>query len=230
MPWRAGRMPAGADWRATGAVIGNQERRERAPEPDAFSAPVKPPRKVAVIASASGNGKTTLGRELARRLDVQFVELDALVHGPNWAETPDDLLRAQVEPIVASDGWVIDGTYQRKLGDLVLAAADLILWLDLPVRIWLLRLARRTWRRLRGREALWNENRESIAAAVLGWNSLFVFALRTHFMRRRHWPRELAVYPVVRLRTSAEVRQLLAGLGGATLSRSSPAEASDRGE
>ncbi len=52
-------------------------------------------RKVAIVASASGNGKTTLGRELARRLDVPFVELDALVHGPNWVETPDDELREQ---------------------------------------------------------------------------------------------------------------------------------------
>jgi len=52
-------------------------------------------RKVAVTASASGNGKTTLGRELARRLGVPFVELDALVHGPGWQETPDDELRRQ---------------------------------------------------------------------------------------------------------------------------------------
>ncbi len=39
-------------------------------------------RRVAVIASASGSGKTTVGRALAERLDVQFVEMDALVHGP----------------------------------------------------------------------------------------------------------------------------------------------------
>ena len=36
-------------------------------------------RKVAVIASASGCGKTTVGRALAARLGVPFVELDALV-------------------------------------------------------------------------------------------------------------------------------------------------------
>ncbi len=71
--------------------------------------------KVAVIASASGNGKTTVGRELARTLGVRFVELDALVHGPGWAETPDAVLRGQLEPIVASDGWVIDGAYQATL-------------------------------------------------------------------------------------------------------------------
>jgi adenylate kinase family enzyme len=56
-------------------------------------------RRVAIIASASGNGKTTLGRELARRLDVPFVELDALVHGPGWTETPDDELRALIERV-----------------------------------------------------------------------------------------------------------------------------------
>ena len=104
-------------------------------------------RKVAVIASASGNGKTTVGRELACRLDVPFVELDALVHGAGWVETPNDELRARVEPIVASDGWVIDGSYQRKLGDLVLRAADVVVWLDLPMRVWLPRLIRRSARR-----------------------------------------------------------------------------------
>jgi adenylate kinase family enzyme len=52
-----------------------------------------PMRKVVVIASASGNGKTTLGRQLAERLRVPFVELDALVHGPGWVETPDEELR-----------------------------------------------------------------------------------------------------------------------------------------
>jgi len=46
-------------------------------------------RKVVVISSASGNGKTTLGRELAEQLHLPFIELDALVHGPQWTETPD---------------------------------------------------------------------------------------------------------------------------------------------
>jgi adenylate kinase family enzyme len=167
-------------------------------------------RKVAIIASASGNGKTTLGRELARRLDLPFVELDALVHGPGWVETPDDQLRAQVEPIVASDGWVIDGTYQRKLGDLVLRSADVVVWLDLPMRVWLARLIRRTARRIGRRERLWNDNRETLRDAFWGHESLFGWALRSHFRRRRQWPQALSDYPVVRLRTPADVKAFLA--------------------
>ena len=92
-------------------------------------------RRVAIIASASGNGKTTLGRELASRLDVPFVEMDAIVHGPNWTEISDDGLSDALAPILAQDGWVVDGTYQHKIGDLVVDAADTIVWLDLPLRV-----------------------------------------------------------------------------------------------
>ena len=162
-----------------------------------------------MIGSASGNGKTTFARELATRLEAPFHELDALVHGPGWVETPDEELRAQVEPILASDGWVIDGAYQHKLGDRVLEAAELVVWLDLPVRVWLPRLARRTWRRIRGREELWNGNGESLASAVWGRESLVVWAFRSHVRRRRDWPRELGHLPVIRLRRPAEVARFL---------------------
>ena len=97
-------------------------------------------RRVAVIASASGCGKTTVGRALAARLGVPFVELDALNHGPGWIEATAEELRARVAPIVATEGWVIDGGYWEKLGDLVLAGADTVVWLDLPRRVWLPRL------------------------------------------------------------------------------------------
>jgi adenylate kinase family enzyme len=171
---------------------------------------VVPVRKLAIISSASGNGKTTLGRELAARLEVPFVELDALVHGPDWVETPDDDLRAQVEPIVESDAWVIDGAYRGKLGDLVLDAADVVVWLDLPLRVWLPRLIRRTAQRIRRREELWNGNRETLVNVIWGRESLLVFAVRSHFRRRREYPDALARWRVVRLRTPAEVERFLA--------------------
>jgi hypothetical protein len=171
-------------------------------------------RKVAVTASASGSGKSTVGRALARRLGVPFVELDALVHGPNWTETPDDELRGLREPVLAGDGWVIDGGYRGKIGDLVIGQADVVLWLDLPVHVWLPRLVRRTVRRLRGREEIWNGNRETLRGAVWGRDALIPYALRAHRSRRRRYPAELAGYPVVRLRTQAEVDRFLSAAGG----------------
>ncbi|MBD0349463.1 MAG: adenylate kinase, partial [Thermoleophilia bacterium] len=134
----------------------------------------------------------------------------ALNHGPNWTEATPEELRAKVEPLVAQDAWVIDGGYMGKLGDLVVGNADTVVWLDLPIRVWLPRLVRRSWRRLRGKEQLWNENRETVRGLLWGRESLFGFALRMHFRRRRTYPERLAPYSVVRLRTPAEVERFLA--------------------
>jgi adenylate kinase family enzyme len=165
-----------------------------------------------VIASASCSGKTTLGRELARRLDVPFLELDSLNHGPNWTEATPAELRERVEPVVAGAGWVIDGSYRSKLGDLVLESADVVVWLDLPRRVWFPRLVRRTVRRIVRREELWNGNHETFRGAFLSRDSLLLFALRNYPRRRRLYPDELAPYNHVRLGSPTEVHVWLEGV------------------
>lgn len=170
-------------------------------------------RRVAIVASASGNGKTTLGRELAARLRVPFVEMDALNHGPNWTEATAAELRTRVEPLLAGDGWVVDGYYRGKLGDLIPESADLVVWLDLPLRVWLPRLLRRTARRVIRREELWNGNRETLRNVLFSRESLLAYSLRSHFRRRRFYPSELAPFRVVRLRTPKEVERWLATFG-----------------
>ena len=146
-------------------------------------------RRVAIIASAGGNGKTTLGRELARRKGVEFVEMDALVHGPGWTEISNDELRRVLEPIVQRDAWVIDGVYSHKIGNLVVDAADTIVWLDLPLWLKLRRIWKRTKHRIRNDVELWNGNRETWRNALWGWDSLFWWMVRGHFRHRRGWPR-----------------------------------------
>lgn len=168
-------------------------------------------RKIAVIASASGSGKTTVGRALAESLGVPFVELDALVHRSDWSETPDDELRALLVPVLAGDGWVIDGGYWRKIGDLVLSRADVVVWIDLPIHVWLPRLVRRTVRRLRGHEEIWNGNRETVRGAVWGRDALIPYALRAHHDSRRTYPARLVPYSVVRLRSQSAVDAFLSG-------------------
>ena len=166
-------------------------------------------RRVAVIASASGNGKTTVGRALAAQLGVPFIELDALHWGPDWTEATADELRARVEPIVATDAWVIDGAYRGKIGDLVIGHADLVVWLDFPLHAWFPRLLRRTVGRIIRREEFLNGNRETVRLAFFSKDSLLLYALRTHRRRRRGYPTALARYNVVHLRSQREVEGFL---------------------
>ena len=186
--------------------------------------------RVAIVASASGSGKTTLGRELARRLGVPFHELDALNHGPGWTEaTPEELL-ARVEPLLDEGAWVVDGSYRSKLGDRVLRSADIIVWLDLPRRVWLPRLLRRTLRRIVRREELWSGNRESVRIA-LSRDSIVLFALRAYPRNQRRYPAELAPYNVVRLRSPREVERWLDDYSSSAISaaaRDAPSVSTDR--
>ncbi|HEY8112223.1 MAG TPA: shikimate kinase [Actinomycetes bacterium] len=121
-------------------------------------------RRVAVVGN-SGSGKTSLGRELARRLAVPFVELDAIHHQPGWRPLPMDEFRRRIAAVVADDGWVIDGNYSG-VQDLVWDRADTVIWFDLPRRTVMRRLVLRTLRRAITRADLWNGNREPLSGLV----------------------------------------------------------------
>lgn len=173
-------------------------------------------RRVWVI-GAGGSGKTTFAGALARRLGVPHVELDALHHGPNWAEPVLGQFRAAVAAELAADGWVVDGGYQHKLGDMVPRAADTIVWLDPPLHVAVRRMTTRTLWRLWHRTELWNGNRESMRAAFWGRKSLVWSGITQHRAYRRDLPcalasPELAGRRIVRLRTVRAAREWLAGV------------------
>jgi adenylate kinase family enzyme len=160
---------------------------------------------------------------VAERAGLRFVEIDALNHvGPNWIEATPEELRAKVEEALAGDRWVTDATYRNKLKGLVQERADTIVWLDLPLRIVLWRLLRRTHRRIGNRTVLWGGNVERSwvdAIRFLIWP-----AVRSHFRNRRE--PFLRDAKVVRLRSPADVEAWLHNQ--ATASMSSNSGASER--
>jgi adenylate kinase family enzyme len=116
---------------------------------------------------SSGAGKSTLARALAKRLEVPYVELDALMHQPGWQLRPDDQFMDEVEKATSQPGWVVDGNYRRfVIEGPVWQRADAVVWLDLPRRTVMRQVIARTVRRAVTREALWNGNREPISNFV----------------------------------------------------------------
>ena len=169
---------------------------------------VTPSRRVTII-GVSGSGKTTLAKRLAAHLGATHVELDAIAHRAGWKEASADEMRAQVAGILASrDAWVIDGAYESRIGDLAFVASDVVVWLDLPLRIVLPRLVARALADIVTRRDLYNGNRQTFRAAFLERDSLVAYAIEQHFRHRREWPAFFASRPevrLVRLRTTSDV-------------------------
>jgi adenylate kinase family enzyme len=173
------------------------------------------PRRIAIIGN-SGAGKTTLARTLAQRLGLAHVELDALYHERGWTAASLETFRERTVRAVAVEAWVADGNYSQ-VRDLVWGQADTLLWLDYPLPFILARLTRRTFRRLRTREELWNGNREEWRNHFLSTDSLFLWAIKVHRRRRREYPQHLkrpeyTHLRVLRFRTAGQTQTWLDAL------------------
>jgi len=144
-------------------------------------------------------------------------ELDALVHQPWWTEASDEDFRRDVEAAMSSpEGWVLDGLYQRKIGDLILRRADTLVWLDQPLTLVLGRLVKRAVKDIVTKRDLFNGNRQTWRFAFFTRDSLVGFAIKEHFRHRRDWPEAFGNHPnlqIVRLRSPREVEAWLEAQG-----------------
>lgn len=114
------------------------------------------PRRV-TVAGVSGSGKSTLARRIAEILDLPYIEIDGLFHGPGW--TPRAEFVADVDAFSSAPGWVTEWQYDAARPVLA-ERADLLVWLDPPYPIVLQRVVRRTLRRRLRHEVLWHGNQE----------------------------------------------------------------------
>jgi adenylate kinase family enzyme len=178
--------------------------------------------RLAVI-GPSGSGKTWVSTRLASQLGLRHVEIDALYHGPNWQQCTLDELRERVADATAGDGWVSDGTYHQLIGEVVLERAQAIVWLDLPMRLIMWRLIRRTYVRKKNDVELWHGNREGPWRESLRY--LMWPAFKRAFENRRNLPTLFARHShleVHRLRSDREVRQFTETFASANVDLTRP--------
>jgi len=167
------------------------------------------------VTGTSCSGKTTLARDLARRLDLPYIEYDALFWDADWTPVAPETFRDRVTSALAGSEWVADGGY-AKLRDVTWSRADTVVWLDYPMWTVLARWARRTVRRIRTQEEFWpgTGNRESVRNAVRR-GGLLRWILSTHRRRQRTMTAAMADRADlrwVRLRSPADAERWLAGL------------------
>ena len=169
-----------------------------------------------VVTGTSGAGKTTLARELAERLRVRHIELDALHWGPDW--TPNSDFAQRVGEAVADEGWTLCGNY-APVRDMIYARADTVIWLDYPMSTVFMRVLRRTLSRSITRQELWAGNRESLALAFCSRESILLWVITTWRRRRRDYPKMFASpmcrnLRVIRFRSPGQAQRWLERVAG----------------
>ncbi|HET6909969.1 MAG TPA: AAA family ATPase [Mycobacteriales bacterium] len=170
-----------------------------------------PMRKI-LVGGSSGAGKSTMARALASRLEIPYVEVDSLFHGPNW--TPREDFRADLDAFTSQPAWIIDHDY-GVARDLVWPRLDTFLWLDYSRLVCEWRVIRRSVPRAVMRKELWNGNREPLlgmftdAEHPVRWSWTHHAGKRAGFEQRIADPANNHV-SVVRLRRPSDARNWLA--------------------
>jgi adenylate kinase family enzyme len=168
------------------------------------------------VVGTSGSGKTTVAGQIAQRLGIPHVELDALHWESNWTEAPIEVFRTRVVQALSGETWAVDGNY-GKVRDIVWGRADTVVWLDYTLAVILWQLLRRTVQRSLTQEELWSGNRETLSKALFSRESILLWALKTYRWRKKEYPAllgrpEHAHLKLVHLRSPRETHEWLSTL------------------
>jgi adenylate kinase family enzyme len=179
-------------------------------------------RRIQVVGN-SCSGKSYLGRRLSERLNIPFVELDALNWKPNWIglnETDPEELIDRMKKATSGLEWVVAGNYTIFSQSAFWPRLETIIWLDLPLFRLIRRLLTRSWRRWRSRELLWGTNYETFWPQLMVWrgkDSLLWWIVTQHRRKRR----DLKLYNAdprwhhirfIRFTSSTEISNFLASM------------------
>jgi adenylate kinase family enzyme len=84
-----------------------------------------------VILGCGGSGKTLLANQLAALLELPLTHLDTVYYDSEWKPPAQDEFAEIQRRLVAPRRWLLEGNYASTL-PIRLAAADTVIFLDLP--------------------------------------------------------------------------------------------------
>jgi adenylate kinase family enzyme len=126
--------------------------------------------RVAIV-GCGGSGKSYVARELGRLLDLPVTHLDAVHFDERWNPLPVERFEAAQRELVAAPRWVIDGNYHSTI-QVRLAAADTVVFMDLPTLACLWGVLSRQVRHGRGQNhsnGVYNRITREVLRYVLGY-------------------------------------------------------------
>ena len=176
------------------------------------------------VVGTSGSGKSTVGRQLAQRFAVPYIEMDKLYWRPNWQNAADEEFLQQVEQALQSApaGWVLDGNYTRTKA-VKWREVDWVIWVDYGFCRTLYQAVRRAVWRARNKIELWpgTGNVDSFSRCFFSRESVILWTIKTYRLNRKKYLAELQNPDnrhilFIQLRSPAETAAFLASLPEAT--------------
>jgi cytidylate kinase len=146
--------------------------------------------KVAVI-GANGVGKTVFSDKVAQLYNLPHIQLDTLLFDDGVRKDHEDF-RKSVEDVVSQQKWVCDGVF-TQIADIVWPKADLVIWLDMPLRITVQQVVKRSLIRIVKGIKQPGGQKETLYTAF-GSNGSVRLASHIHKMIARKYPPILSQY------------------------------------
>jgi hypothetical protein len=145
--------------------------------------PASFPYKRIVVIGVTGSGKSVLAEQLAQKLGLEFIELDALFWKPGWVESDRSEFCQKVNLATCAPAWALAGNYSY-VRDLIWPRAEAVVWLDYPFPLVFGRLVRRTLQRWLTHEPLWGTNYERLFPQLKIWSKDSLFYWQVHSFRK----------------------------------------------
>ena len=85
-----------------------------------------------IVIGSPGAGKSTFARKLKEKTGLPLYYLDMLFHRPDRTTVTREQFDQQLQAILQTENWIIDGNYQRTLPVRFEACTD-VFFLDFPL-------------------------------------------------------------------------------------------------
>ncbi len=103
-------------------------------------------KKIAII-GPRGSGKTTLARHLCSIVDIEVIHADSILSKSGEIVSTESNPKNLLESYLQQPAWIIEGDRDPRNQDFIyerrFAAADTIIWLDLPQNVCMWRVLKR---------------------------------------------------------------------------------------
>jgi adenylate kinase family enzyme len=164
------------------------------------------------IIGTSCSGKTTLGKLLANRFGLSFMDYDDAYWLSGWLKADRSVFESKIKDAACGDHWVLAGNSPSDSQRLVWPKVDTIIWLDLPLSLLLWRGIRRSIGNIFFRRPLCNGNYETLGR-LFSKNSIIYWIWSSSRRRRKVYSNLFSTRPFpcryIHLKSSKELQLFL---------------------